>query len=309
MGNATKKRHHTVWKHYLRAWSEDGRMIWLRRGASVIATNLNNVAVQHRFYSLHEMNREDRRLAEAFIDQIAPDLHFLAKGWLHLFYEIPRLAELSRRESRAGSELDRQLRLLMANFEEDLHAEIESKSLALLADLREADRSLLDDPQKFCQFCLYVSAQFLRTPMDFQLFKATAAQLSIEGSIDTVWGLLRTAFTGVATYFLGSRLATTKLTYLAVRDQVELLAGDRPMVNLAAPPRPTPPARFVVYFPVTPRLGVIVDFESQESGVSVRELGANEVGELNRQIIAASDSQIFGSSRASLEVGDLPRGS
>lgn len=302
MNRQVKKRHHVVWKHYLGPWST-GQKVWLRREGEIVRTSLDNVAVRRLFYALRDMTAADLRLAEGLIDQIAPDLRFLAKGWLRLYYNLPRLNRMYREAGLPASAVGRELEALVANFEEDLHAEIEGQSISVLASLRDSDGSLIEDPGKFAQFCLFVSAQTLRTPADHTLVQERMADFGTEGDIEAIWGLLRTAFTGVSTYWLGCRMKTTAIVYLRVTGDAELIVGDQPILNLAAFPAipGIPPKDLLMYFPISPKLGAVVNFESKQQGVTHLDVGDDVVESLNHRMDVSSHGQVFAATKATLE--------
>lgn len=296
-----KKRHHIVWQHYLRAWSNENQ-IWFLQNGSIKRTGLINVAVRKKFYSLRAMSSDDYKLAKAILEQVAPDLRFLAKGWLHLYHQLPRLLELAQDEHDQESSLLKELAALVANFEEDLHAEIEGMSIEVLTALQDSNEAIVQDPESFIRFCLFVSAQMIRTPADLTLVQDYIDGIALEGNIQAVWGLLRTVFVGVMAFSLGKSMKTTELVYLGAPSGTEFVVGDQPVINLAASLDPTdPPEDLLMYFPVSPRLAAVVDFDSHRRTVGNGTLDAAQVGRLNQRMVETADIQVFAASRLALE--------
>ena len=296
-----KKRHHVVWQGYLRAWAQEN-LIWFLQGGAIDCTSLGNVAVRKKFYSLRDLAPADYRLAVALLERVAPDLRFLAKGWLHLYHQLPRLLRLAQDKNLQNSALGQEIAALVASFEEDLHAEIETESIPILAALRDSDESIVQEPESFMKFCIFVSAQMLRTPTDLALVQAHIGECALEGDIQAVWGLLRTVFVGVMAFTLGKSMQRTELTYLRAPSDAEFVVGDRPVINLAASSDPTiPPEQLVMYFPVSPALAAVVDFDSSGRRVGHGTLDAAGVGRLNRRMADSADIQVFAASRVALE--------
>jgi hypothetical protein len=296
-----KKRHHVVWQGYLRAWAKEN-LIWFLQGGAIDRTSLGNVAVRKKFYSLRDLTPADYRLAVTLLEQVAPDLRFLAKGWLHLYQQLPRLLRLAQDESLQDSGLGQEIAVLVANFEEDLHAEIETTSIPVLAALRDSDEAIVHEPESFMRFCLFVSAQMLRTPTDLALVQAQIDECALDGDIQAVWGLLRTVFVGVMAFSLGKSMQRTALTYLRAPSDAEFVVGDQPVINLAASSDPTiPPEQLVMYFPVSPTLAAVVDFNSSGRSVDNGTLDAARVGRLNQRMAESADVQVFAASRVALE--------
>jgi hypothetical protein len=263
---------------------------------------LGNVAVRKKFYSLRDLAPADYRLAVALLERVAPDLRFLAKGWLHLYHQLPRLLRLAQDKNLQNSALGQEIAALVASFEEDLHAEIETESIPILAALRDSDESIVQEPESFMKFCIFVSAQMLRTPTDLALVQAHIGECALEGDIQAVWGLLRTVFVGVMAFTLGKSMQRTELTYLRAPSDAEFVVGDRPVINLAASSDPTiPPEQLVMYFPVSPALAAVVDFDSSGRRVGHGTLDAAGVGRLNRRMADSADIQVFAASRVALE--------
>ena len=59
--NQIKKRHHYVWRNYLRAWSNSNDLIpsLIKINNKIAITNLTNVAQKKLFYSLEEFTFEE----------------------------------------------------------------------------------------------------------------------------------------------------------------------------------------------------------------------------------------------------------
>ena len=296
-----KKRHHIVWQHYLKAWSSENQ-IWFLQSGSIRRTGLVNIAVRKRFYALRAMNAGDLKLAKAVLEQIAPDLRFLSNGWLHFYHHLPRLLDLAQDELDQESSLLKELTALVVNFEEDLHAEIEGASIKLLAALQESDETIIQDPQSFTRFCLFASAQMLRTPTDLTLVQDHIDGTLFEGDIQSIWGLLRTVFAGVMAFSLGKSMNTTELVYFEAPAGSEFVVGDRPLINLASSLDPSdPPEDLLLYFPVSPRVAAVIYFDSHRSAVGRGTLDAVKIGRLNQRMVETADLQVFAASRSALE--------
>lgn len=290
-----------MWQGYLKAWAQGGR-IWLLHDGTIHCTSVSNVAVRKKFYSLKDLTPADYRLAVALLEEVAPDLRFLAKGWLHVYRQLPRLLRLAQDEGLQDSKLGREIEVLVANFEEDLHAEIETASIPILAALQGSDTALLREPESFMRFCLFVSAQMLRTPTDLALVQTHIDGSALEGDIQAVWGLLRTVFVGVMAFTLGKSMQRTKLIYLSAPPGAEFVVGDQPVINLAGSSDPTiPPEHLVMYFPVSPTLAAVVDFHSVGRSVGKGTPDAEHVGWLNQRMAESADVQVFAASRVALE--------
>jgi len=107
---------------------------------------------------------------------------------------------------------------------------------------------------------------------------------------------VRLAFT------LGKSMQRTGLTYRSAPSDAELVVGDQPIVNLAAPSDPrSSPEQLVMYFPVSPTLAAVVDFDASRRSVDNGTLEAARVSQLNQRMAEVADTQVFAASRVALE--------
>ena len=76
------------------------------------------------------------------------------------------------------------------------------------------------------------------------------------------------------------------------------VTGDQPVTNLfRSPQRTEAPTLVALYYPITPWLAVILDETEERCGYGTSALSIDQVEELNREMHAASFSQVFGNSR------------
>ncbi|PZV15926.1 MAG: hypothetical protein DCF20_09180 [Pseudanabaena sp.] len=80
-----KKRHHYVWRDYLRAWSVN-EFIWCYREGKIFNSNLMGVGQIKYFYKLKEMTVQDMEFIRMVaIEPCSPHLQELNEGWLNWF--------------------------------------------------------------------------------------------------------------------------------------------------------------------------------------------------------------------------------
>ncbi len=63
-----KRRHHYVWKQYLRSWAIDEKIFCLR-DKKIINPNLVGIAQQRDFYKLNELKVDDIEFIMGFINK------------------------------------------------------------------------------------------------------------------------------------------------------------------------------------------------------------------------------------------------
>ena len=80
-----KRKHHYVWRYYLRAWANNDS-IWCSREGKIFKSNLMNIGQIKDFYKLKELSSSDIEfIYKAAIEPSAPHLQELHKGLISSF--------------------------------------------------------------------------------------------------------------------------------------------------------------------------------------------------------------------------------
>jgi hypothetical protein len=274
-----KRRQHYVWRHYLEAWALNGKL-WCHR--------------------LGEMSEFDLSMVRTLaIEPLAPDVRKIAEGWIpHFTYFF----KLKRQYQDTGSiELKAALDECINNLEEDMLADLERRAIPFLEALRKEDPTLLTDAKESIFHTWFLAAQYLRTPT--MLESMTSVLRKIPGfNAEASFGLMRTIFSCNVGRALWLKRNTLRVTFLRA-NSVPLITGDQPIVNMRALNLESGalPQELELYYPVSPALGVLFDFDTPSRSSTVRLLTTEEVRAYNRVIAQKSTRQIYGINRASIE--------
>jgi len=295
-----KRRQHYVWRHYLEAWTTDGTL-WCRMAANVFPATPVNVASQRDFYRLREMSERDLAVVRALlIEPLNSPVREIAEGWVPHFTRLFEIkAELNRADmlkDAAEAELDEAIN----DLEEDLHARLESKALPLLRGLRAKDDRLLRDDEDMT-YCWFVAAQYFRTPG--MLANVGLALQDAPFNAEASFGLIRTIMSTNVGYALWARRSTLRVTFLDAVGDGCLITGDQPIVNTRATggDPSVPPQTLELYYPLTPSLGVLFDFDADARSTTERAIEDDTIASYNQMIVEHSHRQIYGSNRISVE--------
>jgi hypothetical protein len=90
-----------------------------------------------------------------------------------------------------------------------------------------------------------------------------------------------------------------KLVLIENSTDVTFITGDQPVINLHGG-RPHLPTTLSLYYPLAPRLALILGEVDEDPALSTDRLTRAQVLALNTKIIEASHSQVFGHSEASI---------
>jgi Protein of unknown function (DUF4238) len=90
-----------------------------------------------------------------------------------------------------------------------------------------------------------------------------------------------------------------KLVLIENSTDVTFITGDQPVINLHGN-RLHPPTTLSLYYPLAPRLALILGEVDEDPATSTDRLTPARVLALNTKIVEASHSQVFGHSEASI---------
>jgi len=300
-----KRKHHYVWEHYLRAWASDGRKIWCRRSnGDCFLTSTENVAQSRDFYRLREVSELTIRFIEALIDQCPePLVRDAARGWIpgfRLFFKLQRASlAWGMNNPKLAAELDRAIN----DLEEEIHTDIEGAAIPLLAALRNADASFLDENARAIEFTRFIAFQHMRTRhMMKSVMRSLGGSEIMPGlNLEPAWGLLRTVMATNLTFSFFMRLRSTQLSFLDSGPGTEFITTDQPTINtFAIPGATTAPTELEFYYPLSPGRALLWTFDRSPFAVHRRQLTDDETLAFNRLIAARSGDQVYAATERAL---------
>jgi len=296
-----KRKQHYVWEHYLSGWAS-GCQLWCRHGGRRFKASTNDVAQERDFYRLQEITDADL----AFVERIAiagtdPLLQPLAREWIAPFHHLFVRKREYERQGRRLPDFESRLEIAINNVEEDLHAYIESAAVPILADLRAAQVSFMGDDESAIDFVRFIAAQYTRTPTIKHA--SVGALRGVPGvNVEATWGLLRTIFASNMGYAFFRRRHGLRTTFLRAAAGTEFITGDQPMVNTKAVGKAANEAatELELYYPLSPELAVLFDFDGEVRSTTERQLEADEVSAFNAMIEGRSYRQVYAASETTL---------
>lgn len=292
-----KRRHHYVWQHYLRAWTEGGQIPCWRAGAGLFKTSTANVAVIKDFYRLKELTPEDIRFVEMVCISKAPDpIKPLLRGWIPLFtnlFEMRRAFEAAGLNVSEGAGAE-QFEVAINNLEEDLHGEIEAGAVEYLDALRAADLRFLNSDDDFSTFLHFLIVQFFRTRRQRErVFSRLRDFIGV--NVENAWGLMSHILATTLAYSLDARKETIRSTLLQAPHGEGFVTTDQPVINLDAVDvaEGVEPHALTLYYPVSPEAALLMEIGKGRESV-LRPITAAEVREYNRKMLSQMHEQAFG---------------
>jgi hypothetical protein len=304
MSTNKKRRHHYVWRGYLRAWAIDEKIYCLRNN-KIINPNLMGVAVQKDFYKLNELSNDDIEFIRNHIIKISPKesrrCHenllnaFTYAHWL--FKKYPEI------KSSKNPEVKEAVDLYLHNLEEDLQTGIESIGEKYLEYLHNKDVAFFETDKGFMDFIYYLCVQYMRTKkmreFNIKAFRSTPHQNAINKSWNILSHILATNMGG--SLYIDRK--NFKLMMIENDTKNDFITGDQPVINIfsLSTIKDEPIENIAFYYPISPKLAVFVIEKNRFEGMTVVSVTEQEVDSYNKAIIQCSFEQVFSLKRDTLE--------
>lgn len=294
-----KRRHHYVWQHYLTPWLINKKIYCLRNN-SAFQSNTINIGQQRDFYKLKELSSEDidfiKKLA---IDPAQEHLAALHSNLLNTFSAVFKIKNVIENNKIDDPEIKHALDIAIHNLEEELHCSVEGVGEKYLRLLYQEDISFWNNEDDIMHFSYFLSVQYMRT----KKIKANLCS-QFDGMLlertERIWNLLAHMLaTNIAWSFYADR-DSCSLILLKNEAELNFIAGDQPCINIKANSTPAGeiPDRIALYYPVTPKLAILLQDESCVE--RVRSIKEQDVKKYNALMYANSHEQIFAQSESDL---------
>ncbi len=292
-----KDRHHHVWQQYLRAWTTDGAL-WCLRDGRIFQTGTPVVAVERSFYKLHNLTVDEIKIVQEFFSKGHEAAIQVNMELLNLLMAPFRLAAAIPNSSQSTA-LTQAIDEWTSNLLENYHMHIEASFIPLLKQAIKGDISFYDDDDLSITFFNFLSTQYMRTK-GIKERSISLSQKSGSGpDLSRMWNVMIHMFAtniGAQLYVERSR---RKMVILRNDTTVPFVTGDQPAINLYADGNAVP-TKLSVYYPISPRLALLLAEVDEEPLYLSDGLTANQSSELNAKLHGACYSQVFGDSEESL---------
>lgn len=297
-----KHKHHYVWKHYLEGWATRGQ-IWCGRGGKRFLTALENVAQQRDFYTIQDVTETDLVWVQHLIARVPNER--LRRTLEERVSDLRSFHVLRARYVENGGNDPHALALLeeeMHNVEENLYAFYEGRAVSLLEQLKTGAAEPFLDPEVFASLSYFLALQFWRTPR--MLNAGLWAFEVLPGvNLEAVWPFLRAVFALTTSHSVFCSRTTIEVEFLDAPAGHDLITADQPIINADAVglPKDVPPRTLRWYYPLSPRLALMLNVSSSESRIARRHLHDEEAMQLNDALASEAASQVYASTHEALK--------
>ena len=293
-----KKRCHCVWRDYLYSWTTPLGM-WGLRHNKIYHTGTYSIQNKRLFFYLNHLDEQYITvLNELSINKMHPLLKDLNTNWITLFAEIIRLR---KKAEQTSNDVEIQLKIndLTYTFEEEFHTKYDTGTIELFHKLYQKDLSFLDG-KDYYSFNTYICVQYFWTKARKQSF------LTMQKDFPEV-DLLQ--IRNILFYMLATSMAFCisqegyKHILLENNTINGFITGDQPVVNTCERSQFInlfEYAPFELYYPLTPKLALLITNNDGFTHKSVYQLNENDVNNYNNLIFKNSFEHVFSKEKSEL---------
>ncbi|WP_323950233.1 DUF4238 domain-containing protein [Aeromonas caviae] len=299
-----KRRHHYVWRKYLKAWAQ-GDLIWCLRNNNIFKSNLMGIAQERDFYKLNELSEADIDFIKRYIKSI-PDqnLRNLCQGWAINFIASSELIRSIRAKYPEGEneEIDKEVDRLIYNTEEDLHSEIEISSIHTIEKLIARREDVFDNRNDYVKFIHYICTQYTRTNSMKQ-----KAILSIPNTLPVDMSKVWNIFSHIIATSVGLSIIREEGQWSVVtlinQSSTPFITTDQPVINTFAAfdHQPEENHELELYYPLSPTIAILLTKKTSQGEREVI-IDNQQADVYNSSMVSLACEQIFSSSKAELEL-------
>jgi len=297
-----KRKHHYIWKHYLREWATNDQ-IYCLRNKEIFKTNLVNIGSRRDFYKLNKLTKQDIEfINKLYFENVHPEHAKFNQEWIPLFNKIFEVKEIMESQGSLAPAVLDEFEIAINNMLEDFHSNIEQKAVPLLASLKNGDFSFLDDLESYDNFIFFIALQYLRTSKmnDEVVKKGLEFNLS---NFENIWKIFSIFFATSLTITFNIEQNEYKFVLLK-SDKKIFIAGDQPIINTFANYNSNEILKkdqTELYYPLSPSLSLLITKSEKFENKEIKNIAEISAIHYNTQIYYASQDQVFSHEKTILE--------
>ncbi|MCK7632646.1 MULTISPECIES: DUF4238 domain-containing protein [unclassified Shewanella] len=298
-----KRRHHYVWRNYLRSWS-DNEQIWCVRNKKVFPTNLMNIGQERDFYRLNELTKQEVSFLTLLINQHTSEaIQKLNHGWVELFTAVFRIREQVNKHGLSDDEFEAEIEKQIINLGEDFHCGIEEGAIKFLDGFLDNGTNFLADEDNAIEFIHYFCVQYFRTKNMKENAASSVSELGLL-DVDKAWNILSHMFSTSLAWSIYAERSQWSSVILENHTSSPFLTSDQPIINTYAAfdKQVKDHDELEFYYPLSPEKALLLTKRTEYKGVPSKSLNELEVSGYNDIMIDMSHEQIYSFQKEQLEM-------
>lgn len=284
----------------MRAWAADEKVHCLQ-AKEIRRVNIKNVAAENYFYRLQELSPEDVDFLRLLFKDSPAGLK-ASHDRVVAGFTLPHLVKRElERLGLADSEHMKRVNEMIVELNEKMHTSIEEDFQPCLAEMRSGSLSFLQNVDDAMKFYRGLAVQYVRTnQINRTSLIMDAERLALYKRVVNPLVHIMAINAGF-TLFVERKKHTIML--LDNNTEVPFITADQPVINASASPKQTtPPARFDLYYPVSPTRAMMLVGPSGDLLPNDSYVSKQFVEMCNLRMAAHSCRQVFSSSPDALSL-------
>ena len=282
---------HTVWQHYLRAWTDKREKLLCLRNGCIFPTNPRNVMAQRDFYKLEKLTHNKKKFLQEWIDE----LPILNKEILAIVSHLNQRVEYSdalQLEQDVSFTQNRDAFLRIEALER-WHGMVEAKAVPILKALTAQSSTILQSEIDETSFLFFIAHQYLRTRrIRVEFLRSLKDRFPIDVDIEGMICWMTFVASFVVTIDLLADCDRYEIVYLTCPSGLEFLTCDHPVVNISGVlgDRDRSYGERTLYYPIGPNLAVL--YVGRHHNLCSKTIDRGVVQTLN-DVMAANSLEIL----------------
>jgi len=296
-----KRKHHYVWKEYLKPWTENKKVPTLIKNLKKITKpNPEGVVQQRYFYALDEFTKEEEIILKELVNLWSKESTLkINLEFYETFTSYSKIKRLSKTID-LNDELKEKLNILRTNALEDSHLVFENFGKKIISIRKFEDLTFLDNEMELFCSMIYISFQYLRTKN---------MQSKIKIAINK-YDYLSPKFLNFLPFLYATGIADsltyekqTRFIFLENTSEIDFITSDQPLINNKIDELNDngTVSQLEIYYPITPRIALIIHYQEQNEKYRTIALNSLDVDKYNKTIFNHSNEFIFASTTEQLE--------
>lgn len=269
MSRTIKKKHHYVWQHYLKPWTDNKQICCLRQGEK-FRSSLKSIAQKRYFYEASPLNEVDIKFINSFLSQVHPMAQRPLLGLLDVYLKSAYTNDYTR---KCGLE--------------DFYSIVERKFIPILGKIYQHDLSFLEDLNERNHFSFFIGVQYTRTYKMRDRLSNALINFPKDLDKNNLSKILSLFFASIISNWV---FQSGRLNLLHNKSGMNFITGDQPVFNKKGNIKVNGNVKELdLFFPVSPNLAIqISDYIEGEEYID-----KDAVIQYNKDIKSNSKEQIF----------------
>lgn len=297
-----KKKHHYVWKEYLRSWTNGNDKIYtlLKSKNEIIHTNLVGVVQKRYYYSLEEFTIEEEIILHELVKNFSTKEALTIN--LELFKIYTSYSRIKRQLLNESSEniseeskLNDILNLIKTNLFEEFHTKVENKGNKIIKIKSFEEFKNFQNTNEMLDALIFICFQYLRT----QKMKNNL-ELSFKNSsyiIPKYSNLISLVFATSLAISIASK-NDLRFIYYENKTDLKFITSDQPLMNLKIDKKDEKGfvKDFELYYPISPKIAILIHFNEISEKYAFEEIDLKKIKELNDFVYEYAEEFVFSDS-------------